>query len=162
MPGGSDALTLFAISAVVVAFDRLTKSAVVASLGAGRPNSRYDLVDGWIALEYAENRGAAFGLFSGLAPILAIASVAVLAVIIYGYRQENDPPLVKTVAIGLILGGAIGNLIDRVWFGYVVDFIAIGPWPNFNLADSAISVGVVMLLWYWLRSGVGGIGEQTI
>jgi signal peptidase II len=159
---GSDAQTLLAFSALIVALDRVTKSAVVTSLGADRPRSRLDIVDGWVALEYAENRGAAFGLFSGLAPVLAIASVVVLAVIVYSYWQEVQPPLGKTVAIGLILGGAIGNLIDRIWLGYVVDFIAIGPWPNFNVADSAISVGVVMLLWYWPRPGVRGGGEQTI
>ena len=162
MPGGSDAHAMLAISALIVILDRLTKSAVVASLGADGSISRYDIVDGWVALEYVQNRGAAFGLFSGLAPVLVIASIAVLAVIAYGYWQEAQPPLGKTVAVGLILGGAIGNLIDRIWLGYVVDFIAIGPWPNFNVADSAISVGVVMLLWYWMRPGVDSVGERAM
>ena len=106
------------------------------------------MVDGWLALEYTENRGAAFGLLSGLVPILAasIDSPYWRACSCYYLRQAR-PALWQTVAIGVIAGGALGNLLDRVRLGHVVDFLSVGPWPNFNVADSAITIGVLVLIW---------------
>lgn len=150
----SDARPLIAIATLAAVVDQVTKLAVVAALGPEQPESRINLVGRWFALEYAENRGAAFGLFSGLAPLLVVASLAVLAVVIYRHFQDTEPSLWQTTAIALVAGGALGNLIDRVRLGYVVDFIAVGPWPNFNVADSAIAIGVLMLVWSWTRSGV--------
>lgn len=146
------ALTLLAVALVVVCLDQLAKAVIASGLGPGQAAGRVDLLGNWFALEYAENRGAAFGLFSGLAPLLAIGSVVVVVVLLAQYVRHPDPALWHTLALGAVAGGAIGNLIDRVRLGYVVDFIAVGPWPNFNLADSAISLGVLALVWGWSRS----------
>ena len=136
---------------MVIAADQLTKSIVAEAIGPGRELSRRDVVDGWITLEYAENRGAAFGLFSGLWPLLTLASVAILTGVLVQFFRTPSPSPVAIVSVGAIVGGALGNLVDRVRLGYVVDFVAIGPWPNFNVADSAITLGVVGLVWVWMR-----------
>jgi signal peptidase II len=152
VPERSDGVLLAATAALVAGLDQVTKAAVVAALGPAQPDSRLDLLGPWVAIEYAENRGAAFGMLSGLAPLLALMSLAILASLLVQYWRQPRTPLWQTLALGAIVGGAAGNLLDRVRLGYVVDFIAVGAWPNFNVADSAISVGVVLLLWGWLRS----------
>jgi signal peptidase II len=75
---------------------------------------------------------------------------------LWRFAREPHPSWWHTAATGAIAGGAIGNLLDRVRLGYVVDFIAIGPWPNFNVADSAITMGALLLCWGWLRTNVSG------
>ena len=147
MPARRDAVALIGIAAVVILIDQLTKFLIVSTIGPGRLESRVEVVDGWLALEYTQNRGAAFGVLSGLVPILAAASFAILTVLLLLYMRQARPPHWQTGAIGLISGGAVGNLVDRVRLGHVVDFLSIGPWPNFNIADSAITVGVLALIW---------------
>jgi signal peptidase II len=140
-----------AVVGVVVALDQLTKTIVVAKLGPDAPVARYDVLGSWFQLEYAENRGAAFGVLSGLGPLLALLSVVVVLVILFQFGREAKTERWRVVALGLVVGGAMGNVLDRIRLGYVVDFIAVGPWPNFNVADSAICVGVIALLWGWAR-----------
>ena len=152
MPARNDALALTGIATLVAGFDQLTKTALISLVVPGRGTFRLDLVGDFVAVEYAENRGAAFGLFAGLAPVLALASVAILVALLLYYAREPMPPLWHTIAVGSITGGAIGNLVDRVRLGYVVDFISVGPWPNFNVADAAITIGVAVWLCGWLRS----------
>jgi len=147
VPARRDAVALIGIAAVVILIDQLTKFLIVSTIGPGRLESRVEVVDGWLALEYTQNRGAAFGVLSGLVPILAAASFAILTVLLLLYMRQARPPHWQTGAIGLISGGAVGNLVDRVRLGHVVDFLSIGPWPNFNIADSAITVGVLALIW---------------
>jgi signal peptidase II len=146
MPERSDAGIVVALTASVVAIDQLTKFFVVSRIGPGW-ESEVEIVDGWLALEYTENRGAAFGLLSGLAPVLTGVSIAILTGLIWHYCRQLRPPLWHTLAIGAIAGGALGNLVDRVRLGHVIDFVSIGLWPNFNVADSAITVGALVLLW---------------
>jgi signal peptidase II len=90
-------------------------------------------------------------MLSGLAPVLAAASIAILVGLVVLYVRQERPPLWHTVAIGAVAGGALGNLFDRLRLGYVIDFVSLGPWPNFNVADSAITVGVLILIWGWTR-----------
>jgi signal peptidase II len=151
MPARSDTATLVGIAAFVVAIDQLTKFLLVSTIGADRFGSRVAVVDDWLAIEYSENRGAAFGAFSGVVPILTAASIAILTALVLHYIRQPRHPLWHTVAIGGIAGGALGNLVDRVRLGHVIDFVAVGPWPNFNIADSAITVGVLILIWGWTR-----------
>ena len=151
MPARSDAVTLVGITASVVAIDQLTKFLLVSTIGPDRSDSRVDLFDGWLALEYTENRGAAFGVLSGLVPILTAASIAVLIGLLLHYLRQAKPPPWHTLAVGGIAGGALGNLVDRIRLGHVIDFLSVGPWPNFNVADSAITVGVLTLIWGWTR-----------
>lgn len=145
---------------MTIAADQVTKTKVVEALGPGRQVSRRVVVDGWLALEYAENRGAAFGLFAGLSPVLALASIAILTgILVQFFRSPNSSP-VAVFSVGAIVGGAVGNLVDRVRLGYVVDFVAIGAWPNFNVADSAITLGALGLLWVWMRPDLAGHSGQ--
>jgi signal peptidase II len=151
MPARSDTVTLVGIAAFVVTIDQLTKVLLVSTIGPDRIGSRVDVVDGWLAMEYTENRGAAFGVFSGLVPVLTAASIAILTGLLLHYIRQARHPLWHTLAIGGIAGGALGNLVDRVRLGHVIDFVSVGPWPNFNVADSAITVGVLILIWGWTR-----------
>jgi len=147
VPARNDSVALAGITITIAVIDQLSKFLVVSAIGPGRLESRVEVVNGWLQLEYTENRGAAFGVFSGLAPILAAASFAILTGLLLLYMRQARPWLWQTVAIGLISGGASGNLFDRVRLGHVVDFLSIGPWPNFNIADSAITIGVLVLIW---------------
>ena len=147
MPARSDTVALVGIATTVAVIDQVAKFLIVTAIGLGRLEPRVEVVDGWLALEYTQNRGAAFGMLSGLAPILVAASFAILTGLVLLYMRQVTPGVWLTVAIGLISGGALGNLFDRLRFGHVVDFLSVGPWPNFNIADSAITVGVLILVW---------------
>jgi signal peptidase II len=149
--GRSDTRLLAASAIAIVCVDQLSKSMVASALGASAPTSRLDLIGTWLAIEYAENRGAAFGLFSGISTLLPLIGIALVAALLVHYASEATPPIVETLALGAVIGGAVGNVIDRLRLGFVVDFIAVGPWPNFNVADSAVTVGVLVLIWNWVR-----------
>lgn len=148
-------LAPLAVAAPVVAIDRLTKDAVVRAIGPDAAQHRVDLLGQWVALEYAENRGAAFGLFGALSPLLPLVAIAIVLAIGVAYVRQRRPPLALTVVVGLAVGGAIGNLIDRVRLGFVIDFIAVGPWPNFNVADASVTLGVLgFIVWaFWNGNG---------
>jgi signal peptidase II len=147
VPARSDTVALVGIATTVAVIDQVAKFLIVAAIRLGRFEPRVEVVDGWLAVEYTQNRGAAFGMLSGLAPILIAASFAILTGLVLLYMRQATPAVWLTVAIGLISGGALGNLFDRVRLGHVVDFLSVGPWPNFNIADSAITVGVLILVW---------------
>jgi signal peptidase II len=143
------------VSAVVIALDQWSKSAIVASLQEGalmRLTSWFDLV-------LAYNRGAAFSLLNhgGALPRVLFSMVAVVAsvALVWLIRSQRGQRLAQ-LGGALVLGGALGNLVDRVRLGAVVDFIQwhLGSayWPAFNVADSAITVGAVILVFSSLRS----------
>ena len=117
MPARSDTVRLVAVAASVVTTDQLTKSLVVSTIGPSRLESRVELAAGWLALEYTENRGAAFGILSGLVPILAVASIAVLTGLLLHYMRQARPRLWQTVAIGGIAGGAVQQSLGsfQIW-----------------------------------------------
>ncbi|OLC57846.1 MAG: signal peptidase II [Chloroflexi bacterium 13_1_40CM_4_68_4] len=145
------------VAIVVFIVDRLTKNAVTDRLAPGE--SREVLGD-YVRITHAQNTGAAFGLLPERTTLLSILSVVAVFVILYYYRQlRSESPLIATT-LGLQLGGAFGNLIDRLTQGYVVDFIDVGVGPyrywTFNVADSSIVVGifgVIGLLWLEERRG---------
>jgi signal peptidase II len=162
VPARSDTVALVGIATTVAVIDQLTKFLIVSAIGPGRLESRVEVVDGWLGLEYTQNRGAAFGVLSGFGPVLATASFAILTGLLLLYMRQARPPLWQTVAIGLIGGGALGNLLDRVRLGHVIDFLSVGPWPNFNIADSAITVGVLVLIWSLTRPATTiGVARAT-
>lgn len=135
-----------AVAILVLALDQVTKALVQRDLGPGSDRSVVPIVGDWFLLEYARNRGVAFGVLARwpeIAPLLA--TLILLGVVAYALRLGLRGSWLM-VGAGLVVGGAVGNLLDRVRFGYVIDFIAVGPWPNFNVADSAISVGVACLV----------------
>ena len=101
-------------------------------------------------LTHIRNYGAAFGLFQNASNLLLWFSIIVIGVILYLYDQipNENPPQIFT---GLILGGALGNLVDRIRFGYVIDFLDFQIWPAFNVADMAITIGVIGLIIYLIK-----------
>ena len=135
------------VTLAVVALDQVTKALVVTMLGPGRTSHRAEIFGSFLALRYVENRGAAFGVLRGQGAILSLLALAVVAGLVMYYRRVAVRSPWLAVGIGLVGGGAVGNLIDRARLGYVVDFVAVGPWPKFNVADSAITVGVLLLAW---------------
>ncbi|MBI2936137.1 MAG: signal peptidase II [Chloroflexi bacterium] len=131
-----------AVVLLVVAADQLSKYLVARNmeLGESFPST------GLVQIHYTINTGTAFGLFPNQTFLLTIASFAIIGVLLLVYRGSGFPgALVVRLSISLQLGGAIGNLIDRLWHGYVIDFIALGWWPVFNLADASIVTGVTVL-----------------
>ncbi len=102
--------------------------------------------EGFFRITYGTNSGTAFGLFQDHTTVLILVSLVAIGFLFYFYRAHAMPSLLLRFAIGLQLGGAFGNLIDRVLNGEVVDFIDVGPWPIFNLADSSIVVGIFILM----------------
>lgn len=127
-----------AVAALVVAADMATKH-VAATVWADRPVT---LLGGWVRLTESRNPGAAFGMGTTLTPVLTLlAAAVVIGVLVCSGRYRTRS---MALVMGLVLGGAAGNLIDRLFRtpgpmrGHVVDWIDIGAWPNFNLADSAL------------------------
>jgi signal peptidase II len=139
--------TLGLIALGVIAVDRGSKM-VVDGMDLATP---YQLIGSYLQIIRGENRGGLFGMVQGSAPLLALLSIGViLALVIYHERERLPRVSPLTVGVGLLIGGAVGNLIDRVAFGYVLDFIDIGVgslrfW-TFNIADAGISLGIVILL----------------
>lgn len=134
----------FVALAGVLALDQISKALVRAYLlpGESVPSQ------GWLRLTHVINTGASFGLFQGKTLALAITgAVGILALFLY-YRYMGSQSLLIRVALGLQLGGALGNLADRWRLGYVTDFFDVGAWPVFNVADSALTVGIFTVIIY--------------
>jgi signal peptidase II len=130
--------------------DQLTKYLVAQNIGMG---------NAWVPVPGLEffrivgsfNTGTACGYFPQLGFVFTLAPFLILAVVIWFYRSQSKPSWLLSIAIGLIIGGALGNLVDRIRLGYVVDFIQVGTFPIFNVADSAVSTAVVLMLLWSLR-----------
>ena len=137
------------IGALILSADQLSKFLFVASFTPGQSRP---LLPPLVYLTYVQNTGAAFGLFKGQQLLFIGISVGVIVWIVSELRGQRRPPhpLVGW-AYGLILGGAAGNLIDRLRFGYVIDFIDLRVWPVFNIGDSALTIGVTLLIWQSFR-----------
>ena len=142
------------LCAVVVAADQAVKARVEASL---YPGEEVDVL-GPLKLTLAHNSGVAFGLAGGAGFGLVLVTVGALAVIGVLFSRKPERPGMW-VAVGLLAGGAIGNLADRVRADAVTDYVAVGSWPPFNLADAAITCGVVLIVLLYLRDAeTGGEG----
>jgi signal peptidase II len=150
-----------ALAAVVVVADQVTKAWVRGNVDAERP---LQVVGDYLRIVVTHNAGALFGLFQGQAPLFAAVSLGVMALIV-AYHARTGHALVMSVALGLLLGGAIGNVIDRLRFGYVLDFVDAGigdvRWYTFNVADSAISLSIVLLILVALRPSLADGGTET-
>lgn len=141
-----------AVAAVVIGLDQLSKLWVVRSLGPATMTNFVPLIGDSVRIAYSHNTGVAFSMFQGHPELLTVGALLIVAGAIYFYStQLPNRRLLVQLIMGLILGGAFGNLIDRVRLGYVVDFIQVGWFPIFNLADSAISVGAGLLMLQFLR-----------
>lgn len=139
-------LLFLGLAALVVVADQITKRLAEDRLRGQRSVA---VLDDIVRLTYVENRGAAFGLLQDQTAFFVLVGILVIGVIAASYRYLPRSGFRLHLALGLQLGGAIGNLIDRIRQGYVVDFVDFGYrsnwWPVFNIADSAIVVGVALL-----------------
>lgn len=142
---------------LIVAADQLSKIWV-----RSYPEEPAIFEAGFFRIVHSYNTGAAFGLFQGQSfalTIVALVGVGVLlfyALLMYRSFASFDN-ILSRLAIGLILGGTVGNLVDRLRFGRVTDFIDFGFWPAFNIADSAITIGVILFAYFSLRSLSRGV-----
>jgi len=139
---------LFPIALAVIVLDQLTKAVVLANLplGASWLPEWLSWLSPYARFLHWTNTGAAFGSFQGGNDIIKVLAVIVILLIIGYFPSVPRTERLVRVALSLQLGGAAGNLIDRLRFGHVVDFISVGTFPVFNVADSAISVGTGLLL----------------
>jgi signal peptidase II len=147
-PAGRASGRAAVVAAVVLIADQLTKQLVRSSIALGE--SRH-LLPG-VTLVHAQNSGIAFSLFTGSeAGVIVVAAIVLAAVLTYFALHRERRWM--WLACGLIVGGALGNLIDRLRVGIVTDFIKLPDWPAFNLADASITLGVLTLLWIAGRGG---------
>lgn len=144
-------MTLPLVAGLSVLADQVSKYAVMANLRPGQSVELTPWLGSVFQVTYVTNSGAAFGLFQGWSSVFIVIAIVVIVALVWYYLQLSDGEWLVQVALGLQLGGALGNLIDRLRFGgSVVDFIDLSfwplrNWPVFNIADSSIVVGVSIL-----------------
>jgi signal peptidase II len=149
---GRHLLAPIGIAASVLAVDQITKWLVAERWGRDAKTHRNDLLGDVLAIHYLENTGVAFGLFQGQVILVTAMAILIVLVLLRTYRHASSISWAMAIGCGLIVGGALGNLVDRVRLGYVVDFVAVAVWPKFNVADSAITVGALLVVWHYLRA----------
>jgi len=155
-------LPYLVLASVVLVLDRVSKMAVTARYELGQP---FSVIDGAFNITYVRNTGVAFGILDAFSsPVKAlllclVASIAAVVVIVFSFRNSPSNRRLQG-ALGLILAGALGNLYDRMNYGYVIDFLELHArgfyWPSFNVADTAISIGVLLLAWEMFRNEAPG------
>jgi signal peptidase II len=139
-------LFLVGVALAVILLDQVTKALVVANLALYEQWAPVEALRPYFTLTYIQNTGAAFGLLPNGGWFFVAVAVLVSGLIVYFYRTMPDQTWLIRAALGLQLGGGLGNLVDRIQRGYVVDFLDFKFWPVFNVADSALVVGVIALL----------------
>jgi signal peptidase II len=132
----------YLIALSIIFCDQVSKYAILNNI---QENESISVVGKWFWLTHVHNTGGAFSLFQARNSVFILIAVAAVAALIYAYHNYQRDNLYVSAALALALGGAIGNLIDRIRFGYVVDFFDIRIWPVFNIADSAITIGILFL-----------------
>jgi signal peptidase II len=141
--------TVLQTAVLVLLLDQLTKYLVIQSLAPGFSFP----FRGFFRITHVHNTGSAFGILQGLNTPLIFVSFIGIVILVLIYRSQQRPSNWLRLSLALQLGGAFGNLIDRIRLGYVTDFIDIGPWPVFNLADASIVSGLTILAWVLTRKG---------
>jgi signal peptidase II len=137
---------IFLIAAIIIVIDQISKYFIRKYIPFGGQWAPWDWMLPYLRLLHTNNTGAAFGLFKNANPIFMGLAVIVSLVIIYYYPRVPESEKVVRFALSLQLAGALGNLIDRIVFGNVTDFISVGNFAIFNVADSSITLGVIILL----------------
>ncbi len=160
-PGRPRWFLFVALALSVFVADQVVKAWVVAGFEVGRS---VEILGDAVRITFIHNTGALFGLFRDQALLFAAVSVGVVGLIVW-YHAKAGHALVPSVALGLLLGGALGNLADRLRFGYVVDFVdaGIGPWRwyTFNVADAAISTAIGLLVVVSLVPSLAGSPHEV-
>lgn len=134
---------IFIIVIAILFLDRLTKILITSNLVTGES---IPVINNIFHITLVKNRGAAFGLLQGKVPFILLTSLLAVVLIYFNLKDSKGNRPVK-IFLSLILAGALGNLFDRLMFGYVIDFLDFRVWPVFNVADSAITVGAILLGW---------------
>ncbi len=145
-------LALYGVAAAVLIFDQLSKWCALRLLETG---GSIPVVPHIFHLSLVHNTGIAFGLFQGHPGLWTAAITVSLAVLLYAGKFLFHQTYSKRLAYGFVLGGAAGNWVDRIRVQHVIDFLDFRIWPVFNLADSFITVGVILLIWFSLRAPKG-------
>ncbi len=135
------------IAAITLAADQLAKYSVTSCFV---PGESLPVLPPLLHLSYVRNTGAAFGLLKGQQALFILCTLLVIGWIVWEFLRKRPIPAAVVWGYALILGGSVGNLIDRLRVGYVIDFIDLRVWPVFNLGDSAITIGVALLIWHSL------------
>lgn len=147
----------FSIAAAVFVADLLTKLWVRTNMFPGESIPR----DAAIRLTYITNTGSAFGLFQNQTLFLVITAIIGIGAIVFYHMAHSGKTLPLTISLGLQLGGATGNLVERLQRGQVTDFIDLRFWPVFNIADSCIVIGVATLAWFLFLPARKGQSSQS-
>jgi len=136
------------ISTIIVIFDQITKNIISKNLILGQ---EIQVIKNFFYISYTTNTGAGFGILQNLNSILIWVTLAIVGIIIYNY-DKIPRDKIPQVMIAFILGGAVGNLISRIYLGHVIDFISFAFWPSFNIADSFITIGAVgLIIYFWKK-----------
>jgi len=148
------------LAATVMVADQLSKAWLVANVS---PGEVVQVLGDWIRLVFTQNSGALFGMFRENAAVFGLVSLGVIALIV-AYHARVGRNLYMSLALGFLLGGALGNVIDRLRLGYVVDFVDMGigdfRWYTFNVADAAISTAIVMFVVAAIFPALAGVGDR--
>ncbi len=156
--GKRQSFIFLAIAIFVVAIDQLSKWWIRSNLAPGTSLPR----EGIFRLTHVQNTGFAFGILTNQAFLLTIVSLISILFILFFYYRFSPPSILSTISVGLIFGGSVGNLIDRIRLGYVTDFVDVRlwrdfHWPMWNAADASITVGaiilIISLLWLLKKGG---------
>ncbi len=140
---GKKNIFVFSIVLLIMLFDQLTKFLIKKNF---QLNESIPIIKNIIHLTYITNTGSAFGLFKGLNIFFILISLIVIIAILYYLNKIKNNEKSLQFAVGLLLGGTIGNLIDRIFYGAVIDFIDLRIWPVFNAADSAVTISIILLI----------------
>ena len=141
-----DYVFLLSIASVIVILDQWTKNMVRTLIPFGESWSPWSWLEPYVRLVHWQNTGAAFGMFQQFGIVFTVLAFIVSIAILYYYPQVPHEEWVMRLAMAMMLGGAVGNLIDRLTLGTVTDFISVGTFAVFNVADACISVGTVILI----------------
>lgn len=157
--------SIFLIAAVIVILDQWTKELVRMNIAPGAswlPES-WQWLNPYARIVHWYNTGAAFGMFKDASMVLTVLAFVVIAAILFYYPQVEKDDWSLRLALSMQMGGAMGNLIDRLRIGHVTDFISVGNFPVFNVADASISVGAaVLFLGVWLREMAERRNSKTV
>lgn len=141
-------LIVFSTALIIILADQLTKFFIKTSF---QLNQTLPIINNIFHFTYINNFGAGFGILQQQRFILIFISVIVIGFIFYYLDKINEKESLLQLLVGFILGGTVGNLIDRLIYGYVVDFLDFRIWPVFNVADSFVTIGVIGLIIYFWR-----------
>lgn len=143
---------LLAVAGIILLLDQISKTFVRVYIPLGDYWSPWAWLTPYARLVHISNAGAAFGMLPRLRDIFTILSIVVVIAILYYFPKVPRSDKLLRFAMALELGGALGNLVDRLTQGYVTDFVSIGKFPVFNVADACISIGVVLMVFsLWLK-----------